>query len=270
MGHKARDGEPVPGTFADTDELNAIADALVAAGGGLFEVAPEVFPGDPTAPTQGLMDELKWMGELSERTGLKVTYLLLQYASMPGLYRDALTYSRELLERGVYVRPGCGPPVRDHDRLDQLSPVHQASDLPADRGGVRCRHRRARGALADPAVKAAILSETDLPVDPTIPFDGMPELLVASLGVIYANAADEQDPNVDYEPTADRTVVAIAEGVGSIRSVHLRPDDGTGWHRVLDVPVAQLRRRQPRRDLRDAHRSRRHQAVSPTVGRMSG
>ena len=36
--HKARDGEPVPGTFADLAELNAFGDAVVAGGGRLFEV----------------------------------------------------------------------------------------------------------------------------------------------------------------------------------------------------------------------------------------
>lgn len=41
LNHKARDGEPVPGTFAALDELQGMADALVAAGGGLFEVAPQ-------------------------------------------------------------------------------------------------------------------------------------------------------------------------------------------------------------------------------------
>lgn len=37
LNHKARDGEPVPGTFAALDELNGLADGLVAGGGGLFE-----------------------------------------------------------------------------------------------------------------------------------------------------------------------------------------------------------------------------------------
>jgi N-acyl-D-aspartate/D-glutamate deacylase len=51
MGHKAKDGEPVPGTFANSEELNALADALVAGGGGIFEVAPEVLPDGGNQPT---------------------------------------------------------------------------------------------------------------------------------------------------------------------------------------------------------------------------
>ena len=38
-GHRAVDGEPVPGTFAGEDELFAIGRALAAAGRGVFEVA---------------------------------------------------------------------------------------------------------------------------------------------------------------------------------------------------------------------------------------
>jgi N-acyl-D-amino-acid deacylase len=60
--------------------------------------------------------------------------------------------------------------------------------------------------LADPAVKAAILSEDDLPVDPTLLFDGMFALVQYSLGRLYALGNPP-----DYEPTPDRTVAAIAK-----------------------------------------------------------
>ncbi|MEY2966712.1 MAG: hypothetical protein RLY50_762, partial [Actinomycetota bacterium] len=82
MGHRAKDGQPVPGTFADMDELRALAEALASAGGGIFEVAPEVLPsGDDDQPTMGLMEELEWMGRLALETDLRVSYLLLQYAT---------------------------------------------------------------------------------------------------------------------------------------------------------------------------------------------
>ena len=105
MGHKARDGEPVPGTFADEHELNALADALVAGGGGIFEVAPEVLPDGGEQPTMGMDEELEWMGDLALRTDLKVTFLLLQYMTMPDQWRKALDHSSRIMEQGGYLRP---------------------------------------------------------------------------------------------------------------------------------------------------------------------
>ena len=58
-------------------------------------------------------------------------------------------------------------------------------------------------------MKAAILSEDDLPADPTLLFDGMFALVQHSLKRLYALG----DPP-DYEPTPDRTVAAIAEARG--------------------------------------------------------
>src|SRR4029077_9139838 len=63
--------------------------------------------------------------------------------------------------------------------------------------------------LADPAVKAAILSEGDLPVDPTqqlAPIFGFLQYPLARLDALG-------DPP-DYEPTPDRTVAAIARDRG--------------------------------------------------------
>ena len=39
MGHRALDGEPVPGTYAQEDELFGIAKALKDTGQGIFELA---------------------------------------------------------------------------------------------------------------------------------------------------------------------------------------------------------------------------------------
>ena len=46
MGHKAVDGEPVPGTFAQEDELFGIGRALADTGKGVFELAGAGAAGD--------------------------------------------------------------------------------------------------------------------------------------------------------------------------------------------------------------------------------
>jgi N-acyl-D-aspartate/D-glutamate deacylase len=56
--HKALDGTPVPGTFANDDELFGIGAALGELGAGLFEVAPAGVAGDDD---EGLPHEVAWM-----------------------------------------------------------------------------------------------------------------------------------------------------------------------------------------------------------------
>jgi N-acyl-D-aspartate/D-glutamate deacylase len=63
--------------------------------------------------------------------------------------------------------------------------------------------------LVKPSVRAAILSETDLPTDPGKQFDGLKDLFQMAPDRIYAIG----DPP-DYEPTRERTVAAIAEDRG--------------------------------------------------------
>ena len=68
-----------------------------------------------------------------------------------------------------------------------------------------CSREELAQRLADPAVKAAVLAEDDLPPDPKLLFDNMFALVQYSLPHIYALG----DPP-DYEPTPDRAVEKIA------------------------------------------------------------
>ena len=209
MGHKAKDGQPVPGTFANSEELNALADALVAGGGGLFEVAPEVLPDGGDQPTMGLTEELQWMGDLAMRTNLKVTYLLLQYATMPNTWKQALDFSSEILAKGGYLRPQIAArpfgmmigwsgyhPFTKRPTFIELASSLSLSDLKKE--------------LAKPDVRARILSETDAPVDATVQFDGLGPRLGMIPHLIYA-----MGDNVDYEPTPEMSVLALANKAGT-------------------------------------------------------
>ena len=204
MGHRAKDGEPVPGTFASSEELNVLADALVAGGGGIFEVAPEVLPDGGDQPTMGMTEELEWMGDLALRTNLKVTYLLLQYMTMPDAWRQALSHSQDVMNKGGYLRPQVaarpfGMMVNwagYHPFLKRPTFVELANSLSLD---------DMRRELARPEVKAKILGETDGPIDPTIQFDGLGPRLGMIPHLIYA-----MGDNVDYEPTPDMSVKALA------------------------------------------------------------
>ncbi len=209
MGHRAKDGQPVPGTFADMDELRALAEALADAGGGIFEVAPEVLPsGDDDQPTMGLMEELEWMGRLALETDLRVSYLLLQYATMPTQWRDALDYSQTILDQGGWLRPQVA--ARPFGMMIGWAGYHFFTKRPTFvELSSRLSLADLKRELAKPEVRARILSERDLPVDPSVQFDG----LGPALGMITDRVFVMGD-DVDYEPTPDKSVKALAAAAG--------------------------------------------------------
>lgn len=228
MGHKARDGEPVPGTFADESELTAIAKALVAAGGGIFEVAPEVLPsGDPDQPTMGLLEELKWMGDLALGTNLKVTYLLLQYATTPHAWKEALDYSQKIVDKGGYLRPQVA--ARPFGMMVGWAGYHPFAKRPTFiELSASLDLDNLRRELARPDVRAQILSESDSPIDMTVQFDGLGPRLGQIPHLVYA-----MGDGTDYEPTADMSVKALAdaEGVSTYEKFYdlLNENDGTAF-----------------------------------------
>src|SRR6185437_11097454 len=72
-----------------------------------------------------------------------------------------------------------------------------------------CSRQELAQRLAEPAVKAAILAEDDLPIDSSVLFDGMFAMVQHSLGRLYALGNPP-----DYEPGPERTVAAIAKARG--------------------------------------------------------
>jgi N-acyl-D-aspartate/D-glutamate deacylase len=73
----------------------------------------------------------------------------------------------------------------------------------------RCTPDELSAELLKPEVKAKILAETDLPADLAILFDGM-----AGVAQMMVDRTFPLGSPVDYEPTADRSVVAIANATG--------------------------------------------------------
>ena len=208
MGHKAKDGEPVPGTFASSAELNALADALVEGGGGIFEVAPEVLPDGGDQPTMGMREELEWMGDLALRTDLKVTYLLLQYMTMPDAWREALDFSSKVLEKGGYLRPQIA--ARPFGMMVNWAGYHPFTKRPTFIDlAATCSLEKLRKELSRLEIRNKILAESDIASDPNVQFDGLgPRLgMIPHLMYFMGDA-------VDYEPTPDMSVMALAEAAG--------------------------------------------------------
>ena len=158
MGHRAIDGELVPGTFAAEDELFGIGSALGEAGAGVFELAPLGSAGEML---EDAWQEVDWMRRLSAAIDRPVSYVLLQVDDDPELWRKQLAASLEACAEGARLFPQiAGRPT------GILSGHHTTlclfSDFPA------YAELRARGvspaelatALADPEVRRRIVSWT--------------------------------------------------------------------------------------------------------------
>jgi N-acyl-D-aspartate/D-glutamate deacylase len=104
--HRVPDGRPVPGTYAQPDELYAFADVLGRHGAGVFEAACRFGEGetdDPAMPRTRA--EVAWMGEVSRRSGRPVSFGLVQHDSRPNLYSRVIEFSKEENATGANLRP---------------------------------------------------------------------------------------------------------------------------------------------------------------------
>lgn len=102
--HRVPDGRPVPGTFADVDELLALADVLGRHRAGVFEGAMRLGERDDEHLTN-TRAELAWMGEASRRSGRPVSFGLTQSDRRPELYREVIRMAREENATGAWLRP---------------------------------------------------------------------------------------------------------------------------------------------------------------------
>ena len=223
LAHKARDGEPVPGTFAAEDELNGIADGVVDAGGGLFEVAPQGLEFEEDI----FLAEVDMLSRIALRTKLPVTFAMLQNDRNPMSWKHALTKVDETNAAGGIMRPqiaarpfGMMIGWANNNPFTKRPTVVELTD--------HLDPLALRAELRKPEVKAMVLSEADGAPDSTIQFDGLSALLQASLDKIYYMGAT---PN--YEPDADQTVaeLAAAKGVPPLDMAYdlLNENDGNAF-----------------------------------------
>lgn len=205
IAHTAMDGEPVPGTFAAEDELFALGRAAAAGGAAVFELAPQGAAGeDIVAPKK----ELDWMRRLGEEIDCALSFALIQVDADPNLWREQLDLSAAAHQAGSRLYPQVA--ARPFGMLLGFPGHHAFTHRPTYRRlQAECTREELAERLAEPKVRAAILAEEDLPIDPNKLFDGMFMLAQHAANRLYHIG---EPP--DYEPTVERTVAAIAEQRG--------------------------------------------------------
>jgi N-acyl-D-aspartate/D-glutamate deacylase len=205
LNHKDLDGEYVPGTFAAADELIGLAQAVVDAGGGLFEVVPQ---GETEGDADLVLGEVELMGKVSQATGVPLSFLLVQSRLDPDLWRRQLELVEKVNANGADVSAQVA--ARPGGMLIGAASYHPLTRRPTYR---RLEETLAFDdllvALRTPEVKAAILAEEDLPPDPHRQYESLADNAPFLWGSIYPLG----DPP-DYEPTPDRSIAGVAATTG--------------------------------------------------------
>jgi N-acyl-D-aspartate/D-glutamate deacylase len=224
IGHRAVDGEVVPGTYAAEDELFGIGAALAETGSGVFELAPLGAAGEQP---EDVMGEVDWMRRLSAAIDRPVSFALLQIDADPGLWRKQMEASLDACAEGSQLYPQVA------GRPTGLLTGHHAtyclfSEIPAYRA-LRRRHLPAAelaDALADPEVRRSIVSW-----QPSTPAEA------ESMERAYGRTFVLGDPP-DYEPGPERSLagLAAARGVSPLEVAYdeMLADGGQG---LLYLPI---------------------------------
>ena len=205
LNHRTLDGELVPGTFANSTELVALAQAMVDAGGGLFEAVPTGETGDDY---ETVLNEIALLAEVSKRTGAPVTFLMIQSMGAPDLWEEQLSAVAKANAEGAQLVPQVAG--RPGGMLIGVATYHGLMRRPTFR---RLESELSYEALLlelqKPEVKAAILAEENLPEDPNRQYESIAD----NMAYMFERLFVLGDPP-DYEPTRDRSIAGIAEASG--------------------------------------------------------
>jgi N-acyl-D-aspartate/D-glutamate deacylase len=233
IGHKAKSGRPVPGTFAPEEEVLALAGALRSAGHGVFEAIVagtigklERLGGERATP----MDELPLLTAAARASGRPVTFTIAQLFEDPGHWRLVLDAAAEANLTGAQLRPQIIP--RSVTIMTNLDTYHLFMGRPTYRKIADLPLAERVAEMRRPEVRRAIIEESNVEAAPN-DFSGLvSELFGPALPVTFPLA----DP-IDYEPSYDDSVYvqALAAGVPPVEYMYdlLLADEGKAFYALL-------------------------------------
>ena len=207
--HRAIDGENVPGTFAAEDEMMAFGKALQDAGTGVFELAPAGVTGDDmNLPDQ----EVAWMRKVSAETGRPVTFALVQLDVEPDHWERMFDLSEEAVAEGADLYPqvtarapgGLLGLQTNHPWINTATFQEISGHYKLGAGDVHHLRSTSLDNIVDelkkPEVKERMMGE-------------LPEARQDITFITMTRVFPLSEP-LNYEPTEDESIAAIAEREG--------------------------------------------------------
>ena len=229
--HVSSVGDRVPGTFADDDELLAIAKAMGEGGHGVFQLLPRGANGAPVDPLtrDERLAEHRRIEAIARASGRPITYTLMEYAADPEDMRIMLAESERATAAGLKIRPQTTS--RGLGAINTLDAYHIFLRKPSYRAIAHLPRAERAVAMRDPAVRAAILSEANVDGE----YASNPAVLRMLKG-LRSVLTDTYilSSSVDYEPTRDRSVGVLAQAAGKTPEEfiydHYAEGDGTNFN----------------------------------------
>jgi N-acyl-D-amino-acid deacylase len=209
--HRSIDGQAIPGTYASTEELTAIAQGAASGGAAVIEAISSSSIGDMEflgGERFTAQQEMGLLASISHATGLPVTFTTVQTPEHPEDWREVLRFASEENARGAQLRPQVAS--RPIGLLSGLSGYHgfMNRQIYIDKlAALPLAERAAR--MRDPEMKRRILAGTDVEVKNA----GSMQALAGAF-LIGAAGLFMMPKGYDYEPTADMTLGARAEREG--------------------------------------------------------
>ena len=180
--HTSTSGEAVPGTFAESREVNAIMKAAQKEGHGLFQVVPAGLMGEDP---DGFRRELAFYRQVSLDTGCTVLFTIAQNNVQPELWRELFDMADAANAEGAKLVPMTIN--RPGGLLLSWDTFHPFVDKPSyvEIAGLPLAERLER--LRDPALRKKIIEE---PMQ-TPMFEHAATIVMSSLGSTYLPTTDE-------------------------------------------------------------------------------
>jgi N-acyl-D-aspartate/D-glutamate deacylase len=196
LRHTVPDGRCVPGTWAQPEELLALAD-VVGRYGGILGCAPRFDGEGPAEPR--VAEELAWMRRASVDAGVRLTFNLTQTRQQGDHWRLAIELAEEANAAGGHIRPqttarGIGVLFG----LGNSTPFEGAPRWAALRG-LPVEEKLAR--FADPDERAALVADAE----------GRPS--IETLETFFVVDAEDGTARYDCDPARSLAAVGAARGV---------------------------------------------------------
>ncbi len=206
IGHRSIGGDPVPGTFAEVDELLAFARAMKRAGSGVFELIPASTIGSLEqlgGEKYSLEEEFELIKAIGRECGRPVTFTTVQIPEFPNTWEHYLAGSAEQNAQGLDLRPqiaarpiGFVTGLQTYHMFQRRVTYLKLADLPL---AERVREMR------KPETRAAILADPDVPVDDAGAMANIHGLLRDTAPFMFKITTP-----IDYEPDPSQMLGARA------------------------------------------------------------
>lgn len=202
--HNTLEGNPVPGTFAERDELFGIGAALANEQAGVFQMS---------LTHRDVPGEMGWMKDLARETGRVVTFNLQQTDEAPDLYKEALRGLDDARAEGITNLRGqfSGRPVGV--LMGWETSVHPFLGHPEYVRWMKLPIAERLEMLRRPDVKARLLEGGELRIDALPKEAPIPavflQFLTAATHKMYPMGSAH-----DYEPDPSDSVAGRAKASG--------------------------------------------------------